>query len=184
MQRNCGLLRGSSFAFWLESQEEWGLGSWVAAVTPVAYLVPRCCLFFILFFLIFSTERSPPQGLFSSSRWHFGPGDSDEGLLHSAGCFPLLDDNRTLQRMTIKVLSLDIARCPGWWGTQGWKPRPLLLKVCVEMLANEVERGNAPKALDSLCEQASGVPLSRCLWSGERPPAFPDLALPLPCSVF
>lgn len=103
--------------------------------------------------------------------------------MHSAGCFPLLDDNRTLQRMTIKVLSLDIARCPGWWGTQGWKPRPLLLKVCVEMLANEVERGNAPKALDSLCEQASGVPLSRCLWSGERPPPLPRLgpATPLQC---
>lgn len=71
--------------------------------------------------------------------------------------------------MTIKVLSLDIARCPGWWGTHGWKQWQLLVKVCVEMLANEVERGNAPKALDSLCEHAFGVSLSRCLWSGKRP---------------
>lgn len=52
--------------------------------------------------------------------------------------------------MKFKVLSLDIARCPVWWGTQGWKQWQLLVKVCVEMLANEVESGNAPKALDSV----------------------------------
>lgn len=148
MQLNCGLLKGKQFRIQAWKPGRVGAGLLVSSCYSCGLPGPSVLFIFCTFF--FSTENSPPQGLFSLSQWQFGPGDSYEGLLHSAGYFPLLDDNRTLQCMKFKVLSLDIARCPVWWGTQGWKQWQLLVKVCVEMLANEVESGNAPKALDSV----------------------------------